>query len=224
MQDGVPVAELVAGVEAGDPQRGGVGDGARRPRPRRAPSRSAASSASTIACGSSPSSARTSASRPRQPPSGRPPSSAVGQLGEGPLQERDQVDRVAPGVRLLHARRRWRRTGARLVRTASACSQPTRSSGLERLVDEVERVAAVEVAVVGAAAKSMSASSAGVGAGARSRSDERALGPSRVAHLDELAEPGVERGPVGTSAVGSGSSGEARRLPVAVARDWTRPW
>ena len=130
----------------------------------------------------------------------------LGQLGERAVEQRDEVDRVPPRVRLLHPlgdgelrrQRREHRLGALPAGDVER---------LERLVDEVERVAAVEVAVVGRGGEEH------VGELVRRRAaadggDERALRALGVAHLDEAAEPAREPRRAPALGPGSGSSGK----------------
>ena len=110
-----------------------------------------------------------------------------GQRLEGVLQDRDQVHRVPPGVRLFHA------VGTRVTGDQAGEDRfgvlPARVvEGLERLVGEVGHVAGLEVAVVGGRREEEVGHLPAVGTAAEGR-DEAALGPFGVPHLDEPAKP-----------------------------------
>src|SRR5439155_16788161 len=94
MERGVPIAELVARVEAGDPERGGPRDGGGDPLWSRAPSESSEQRLRDRLGGVS------EQYRLVQWPGG------VGALFQEPLvralDDRDDVDRIAPRVRLFH--------------------------------------------------------------------------------------------------------------------------
>ena len=110
------------------------------------------------------------------------------QLREGGLEQPDQVDRVAPGVGLLHplgAGQLGGQRGEHRLGAAPACGVER----LQRLVHEVQRVAAVQVAVVGGGGEQHVGERRRPGAAA-DRRDERPLGPLGVADVDEVAEPG----------------------------------
>jgi len=77
-----------------------------------------------------------------------PPLERLRQLGEGALQQRHEVDRVAPGVRFLHPRgsgELCRQRAEHGLRPLPACD----IERLECLVHEIERMTSLEVAVIG---------------------------------------------------------------------------
>ncbi len=114
----------------------------------------------------------------------------LGQPRERVLQQRDEVDGVAPGVRLLHplgeGELRRERREHRLGPLPAGGVE-----GLERLVHEVERVAAVQVAVIGGG-REEHVRELRLRRARPHRGHERPLGAFGVAHLDEAAEPARE--------------------------------
>ena len=208
VQRGVPVGVLVAGREASDPRRRREGD--RRGELDRAGAvverrEQRVEDLRRLAAEDDLHQLLPAAPLTRRP--------WLRQARERVLEQRDQVDRVAPGVRLLHPlgeRELRRQRGEHRLRALPAGDVER----LERLVDEVERVAAVEVAVVGRGREEHVGELLGRRARADGR-DERALGALRVAHLDEAAEPARE--PRGLDRVaGQRLEREARRLASGV--------
>ena len=183
---------------------------------------SASSSASTIAAGSSPSSVSTSASTAVQPPRRRAAASASGSCREGAARAarpgRPGCARRSPPP---SARRRRARRQAGEHRFGALPAGDVER--LERLVDEVERVPAVEVAVVGggreehvgelcrrrhrrATAETSARSAPSASRTSTNRRNQRA---SRV---------GLGRG------AGSGSSGKRGGSPAESSATSARPW
>ncbi len=103
------------------------------------------------------------------------------------IEQPDEINRIAPGVRLLHPLRARELDGQRRehrLRTFPAGDV----KGLESLVDEIERVAAVEVAVVRRRGEEH-VRQLSRGCARPGRRDEGTLGTLCIAHLDEAAEP-----------------------------------
>ncbi len=111
-------------------------------------------------------------------------------LSERALEQHDEVDRVAPRVRLLHPLGARELRGERGEHRLGAVPAG-HVERLERLVHEVERVAAVEVAVVGGGGEEHVCERARRRA-CPDRGHQRALRALGVADLDEAAEPECE--------------------------------
>ena len=186
MQRRVPVVEVVARREAGDPCRGGERDRGRELDLRRSCAERVEQLLDEL--GSLVLEQRvTSASRPFQVPRSGSRGQCLREPRECALEQRGEVDRVAPRVRLLHPLGEGELRGERPEHRLGALPAGD-VQRLERLVHEVERVAAVEVAVVGGSGEEHVRELGRRRAGADGR-DERALGALRVADLDEAAEP-----------------------------------
>jgi len=146
-----------------------------------APCSSAATSASRLVLGSSPS-------------TGAPPIAAGSERRRQPLECRfeqcDEVDRIPPGVGLLHPLGE-RELGGKTRQHALGAVPTGDVEGLERLVHEVEGVATVEVAVIGRGRKEHFGELHRRRTGTNGR-DDRPLRAFCVAHLDETAEPECE--------------------------------
>jgi len=110
------------------------------------------------------------------------------------LQQLDDVDWIPPGVALLHALRlrnlRRQRGQHRFGSIPAGDVQ-----GLQRLVDEIEYMAGVEVAVVRRRREEHVRELRRRRARTNCR-DERALRALRVTHLDETTEPTSQSGSV----------------------------
>src|SRR5947209_10919765 len=132
------------------------------------------------------------------------------------LEEGDEVDRVAPGVCLLHPL-----GGGELRRKRGEYRLGSLPAGdverLERLVDEVERVPAVEVAVIGSGREEHVSQLARRCADANSR-NECTFGTLGVAYVDETTEPAVQALRVHTGP-GERVERHARRLHRGVGGD-----
>ena len=186
VERGVPVAELVARREARDSGRGGERD--RRGEldlARTGPQRPQQCVEDLLRL-----SVEDDLDEARAIAPGASPGERLGQLLEGGFEQRDEVDRVAPGVGLLHP------LGERELRRQRGQHRlgPLPARGVERLqglVDEVERVPAVQVAVVGGGGEEHVGELLRRGAGANGR-DDRPLRAVGVAHLDEAAEPAAQ--------------------------------
>ena len=201
VQHRIPVAELVGGVEARDPQRGRVGHRAGQLLGRRAVAqrcqqrvdvglrvvgeqllgqRDAPIPAGAAAW------MRARRRRPRpQPGSCSKLVSRMSIRSIGLRQAFDSSMRLARAIPLT-----------RLASTGSAMLPAGDVERLERLVGEVGRVADLDVAVVGDRREQHVGHLGAGGARAHGR-DHAALGALVVAHLDELAEPALERRQVG---------------------------
>ena len=185
-----------------------------------APARSAASSASKSAAASSASTVSTSASRSLQPRSGGR-GQRLGSSANARLEQRHQVDRISPGVALLHALggrqlRRQRREHRLGLLPAGQVER------LQRLVGEVEHVADLEVAVVGAGGEQHVGELLGRGARPHGR-DQRPLGALGVAHLDEARGTSGQprRARRRRRAAAQAETAAARRRSAATS---ARPW
>lgn len=142
------------------------------------------------------------------------------QLGQDRIEQRDEVDRVTPGVALLAALAAAESADqAREHRRRLDPGAPIEQ--LERLVDEVDGVPTGEEVVVGRRGEQQVRDRGrilAVGDGG----EERPLGAFLVAHLDELPKPGlqlIQR----YVARGQRIEHEAGRPAGAVARDVHQP-
>ncbi len=124
---------------------------------------------------------------------------------------------MPPGVRFFHAGGPGviaDQTGQHLFRLIPADV----IQRLKSLVGEVRRMAGVDIAVIGDGGEEHVGHLLVVCAGAHRR-DDAAFGPFGIAHLDELAEPALERGEIGAAVFRQRADQEARRLTVGIARD-----
>ena len=131
-------------------------------------------------------------------------------------QDGDQVHRVAPGVRLLHAAGvgvAGRQAGQHRLGHLPA-GQVQRLKGL---VGEVSDVPDLHVAVIGGGGKEHVGHLPAIGAGPHGR-DDAALGALGVAHLDKVAEPALERRQIGRRPRAGAGPGSAAAVPSRVAR------
>ena len=136
-------------------------------------------------------------------------------MRKGAVEQRDEIDRIPPRVRLLHP------FGAgelrRQRREHNTCTFPAGDiERFERLIHEIERVPAVEVAVIGRGREEHVSELLRRGTYLRC-SDDRALRSLGVAHLDEVAEPACELR--GVSRTGERVEPEMGRLSGGVGRD-----
>jgi len=220
VQGRVPVAELVAGVEAGDAQRrrvghdpGDIGLGAAFPQGGQQAvgdvlGRIAEQDGDQLVAGG------------RFLPPGLAAPDGRGQPLKRPLQNFHQVDRAAPGVGFFHA------LGAGVGRDQAGQDRlrvlPAGDvQGLEGFVGKVQDVPGGQVAVVGGGGEEHVGhlAAAGPGADGRGQAALRAFG---VAHLHELAEPAAQRGDVRVQA-GQRAHREARRATGRIAGDGRQP-
>ena len=142
------------------------------------------------------------------------------ELGEGTLEEVDDVHRVPPRVRLLHA------LGARELRRQRGqhCLGCIPTRDVERLqgfVHEVQRVATVEIAVIGRGSEEHVRELAGRRSATHGR-DERPLGTLRISDVDEVPEPQREARGLGHIAR-ERIKGNVRRPHDRVGRDVGEP-
>ena len=188
VQRGIPVGELVRGAEAGDPQRRGIGEAAAEIRRRRARGQRGEQGGVDRLRIVAEQLIRERCVRPI-PATGAFPERPR-QLGASARHERDEIDRMAPGVALVGAacahqlvhHRRQDRGGVLAADQADA---------LERLVDEIQRVAAVGERPIGRRAQHEVGDRGEVLL--RDHREQGALGGIPVPHLDPLPEPSPQR-------------------------------
>lgn len=132
---------------------------------------------------------------------------------KGALQDRDQVHRISPGVRLLHPLRGCEAVG-QARKHGLGQIPPGNVQRLERLVGEVQHVTGLEVAVIGCGGKEHVGELSMVGSRSHGR-DDAAFGSFRIPDLDELAKPALDSEEV-RSGLRERAQPEAGRFTLAV--------